>query len=351
MKHQIEGHQQQSLKHADHPLLKAGLIPKRLVDVFQTPPEKGAHLRRGTTTTARVLTSEEISNAFRDRDRKRKLAIEEKEETKRIRLKKKAKKAQDDLARQTTRLTRNRKRPSIPIATTTTAETSTAPSATADRQQYFAGLQTLLSNCSTCAAMKLAIPDPLPYPLQVTPPSDIDLQLFPDDTIFTTLLTNMITNEDTSSLRPVRVEGAGNCFPRTGSLLFTGSEARRTEMRVRIVQEMLLHEDEYLDSGVLSQGMSANDPTMPGRYVQFSPTYIPGHQLTQRDIRKIYQAETMSIVRPGAYCGIWQLHALSSVVDTPIRSLYPGMGPPKTDLCRMILPRMRQSSVAVHRGW
>ena len=351
LKQQVEGCQPQPLQHADHPLLKAGLIPKRLVDVFHTPPEKGTHLRRGATTTARVLTSDEISNAFRDRDRKKKLAIEEKEQRKRIRLEKKAKKAQDDQARQTTRLAaRKRKRPSTPMETTTSV-TATAPSATIDRQEYFAGLQTLLSNCSTYTAMKLAIPVSLPYPLQVTSPSDIDLQLLPDDTISTALLANMTTNQDTSSLRPVRVEADGNCFPRAGSLLFTGSEARHTEIRVRIVREMLLHDDDYLDSGVLSEGTSSNDPSMPDRYAQFSPAYVPGHKLTQRDIRKIYEDETMSVVRPGAYCGIWQLHALSSVANTPIRSVYPGMGPPKTDLCRMILPRMRQPSVAVHRGW
>ena len=97
---------------ADQPLLKAKLIPKRLVNAFQTPPEKSTHLRRGTTTTARVLTSEEIYNAFRDRDRKRKLAIDDKVENKRTRLEKKAKQAQVDQARQITRCTRKRKRPS-----------------------------------------------------------------------------------------------------------------------------------------------------------------------------------------------------------------------------------------------
>ena len=157
-------------------------------------------------------------NAFRDRDRKRKLAIDDKVENKRTRLKKKAKQAQVDQARLTTRLTRKRKRPSKPIAATTTAASSTAPSATADRQEYFAGLQTLLSNSSTYAAMKLAITDPLPYPLQVTPCSSSLLTS-------SLQLCRHVTDEDTSSLGPVRAEG----------LLFTGSEARHTEMRARIV--------------------------------------------------------------------------------------------------------------------
>ena len=105
---------------------------------------------------------------------------------------------------------------SAPSKPTTTATTSTAQSATADRQQYFAGLQELLTTCSTFAAMKLAIPVSLPYPLQVISPSDTDLHLLSDGTISTALLANIVTNEDTSSLRPVCVEADGNCFARKG---------------------------------------------------------------------------------------------------------------------------------------
>ena len=54
----------------EHLLLKAGLIPKRLVDVFTTPPEKqtGLRARRGAMTKSRVLTSDEISNETREGD-------------------------------------------------------------------------------------------------------------------------------------------------------------------------------------------------------------------------------------------------------------------------------------------
>ena len=66
LKHQLEAKPQplanDETQREDHPLLKAGLIPKRLVDVFYMPPKKGTQMRRSATTKARVLTCEELSN-------------------------------------------------------------------------------------------------------------------------------------------------------------------------------------------------------------------------------------------------------------------------------------------------
>ena len=54
----------------EHPLVTAGLIPRRLVEVFRTTPEKTKQVRRGTTSKARVLTSEELSREIRESDAK-----------------------------------------------------------------------------------------------------------------------------------------------------------------------------------------------------------------------------------------------------------------------------------------
>ena len=75
LKHQLEGKTQplanDDTPREDHPLLKAGLIHKRLVDVFYKPPEKRTQIRRSAITKARVLTCEELSNEIRERDQKR----------------------------------------------------------------------------------------------------------------------------------------------------------------------------------------------------------------------------------------------------------------------------------------
>ena len=61
------------------------------------------------------------------------------------------------------------------------------------------------------------------------------------------------------------------------------------------------------------------DTTLPAAYAQYSPGYAPGSKL-------------------------------ASVVNRPIRSIYPGIGPPKAELCRMLLPR-QQPGVADYHGY
>ena len=65
----------------DHPLVLAGLIPKRLADIFPSPPEK-KHTGRLSRLKAIVLTSEEISNGIRKREEERNAAFRQKEERK-----------------------------------------------------------------------------------------------------------------------------------------------------------------------------------------------------------------------------------------------------------------------------
>ena len=79
----------------EHPLVAAGLIPRRLVEVFRTPTEKTKQVRRGTTSKARVLTSEELSKEIRESDAKRKMLYAQREESKRARLEKKEQKEID----------------------------------------------------------------------------------------------------------------------------------------------------------------------------------------------------------------------------------------------------------------
>ena len=114
MKHRLEGKPQplanDDTPHEDHPLVKAGLIPKLIVDVFYTPPEKGMQMRRSVTTKARVLTCEELSDEIGEHDRKRKLAQSEKEQKKIIRLEKRATKDMQKRLHQTKKRTRTRKR-------------------------------------------------------------------------------------------------------------------------------------------------------------------------------------------------------------------------------------------------
>ena len=72
------------------------------------------------------------------------------------------------------------------------------------------------------------------------------------------------------------------------------------------------------------------------------------HPAPITDIRTIYEQEVLAIIRPGSYCGIWQVHAMASVMGTPFHSLYPGLGSPKRDLSRPILPRQQMCNDPVY---
>ena len=66
---------------------------------------------------------------------------------------------------------------------------------------------------------------------------------------------------------------------------------------------------------------------------------MPGATLTDCDIDQLYKKEVADVIRPGAFCGMWQLHAVASILRTRIDSLYPGQGAPEQDLNRVLIPR------------
>ena len=69
--------------------------------------------------------------------------------------------------------------------------------------------------------------------------------------------------------------------------------------------------------------------------------YVAGIHLTYNIVKDIYRKEVMKIRIDKTYMGIWQLHTLASVPDTPIYSIYPKLGNPnvRTDRNRLIIPR------------
>ena len=179
-----------------------------------------------------------------------KLAITEREERKRKRLEKKAAKV---VNREVCQKTSARKRPP------TTVSASTTPSGTTfGRQAYFRDLQVKLSSCNNYAEMKLAMPEKLPYPPRSDRPSTGFWMNLPIDQVSQILLTN-IKDVNTKCLRPVRVEADGNCFPRIGSLLFTGNENNHIEMRMIIAHELLARR--HLDHCFFGTGESQQGDT------------------------------------------------------------------------------------------
>ncbi|XP_033731766.1 vertnin-like [Pecten maximus] len=115
-------------------------------------------------------------------------------------------------------------------------------------------------------------------------------------------------------------------------------------MRTRIVIEMCMGIDEYTDNTFLNKGIIL--PTNEAKhllnsYTMFSEMYTSGEKITPPVARRMFELEAMDVRAGGSYMGIWQIFALSSVLNCNIISLYPKCGAalPRCILNRTIIPR------------
>ena len=104
---------------------------------------------------------------------------------------------------------------------------------------------------------------------------------------------------------PVATEADGNCVPRTFSLLVFGDQEHHTEIRCRIVLELVENSKDYLSLGDEVEILC-----------QLSDFY--GVEPEQ-----VFQLETLDVSRPCRYMGIWQIMAAANVFQAPVFSIYP----------------------------
>ena len=331
----------------EHPLVKSGLIPKRLAQVFQIPPEKKKYTRvsRGD---AIILTSEEISHQITERENSRRTSKGKKEprnnprSTQRICVKSEPKKRKME----TNEIQRKKKtvpKKNQPKST----KTNGLPRSPYDqpipteRQRYFSYVQQVLMACKSFAAIEEIINTvDIKYDL---PTASMPTASTPNELSNDAAADHLLEASGHQDMRSVSILADGNCLPRTGSALLTGEESMHVEIRVLIALELVLNKSTYLDENFLSLGRKEpRRPNICARYATYSPGYNPDNDLTPKEIERLYEDEVLEIIKPNSYCGIWQLHALATVLECPIRSIYPGNGPPKTDLDREILPRHSQ---------
>ena len=107
---------------------------------------------------------------------------------------------------------------------------------------------------------------------------------------------------NTSGLTPVAVSAHGNCLPRSGSVLSFGHENVADEIPARLVTELVLNEDYYLNGSFLRQGAEFNDKVagiLPISYAMYSDQYDPSAnvKLTPVTIVGIYHRENINITR------------------------------------------------------
>ena len=105
-----------------------------------------------------------------------------------------------------------------------------------------------------------------------------------------------------------------------------GNDLHVFEMRTRIVAELTLNEEYYLNETNLIKGEVANTEKVGSlikAYAMYSEEYMHDGKLTSDKIRDIYEREVLKITKEKVYMGIWQIHALSSVLGMSLRSIYP----------------------------
>ncbi|KAL8600088.1 hypothetical protein ACOMHN_051634 [Nucella lapillus] len=118
-------------------------------------------------------------------------------------------------------------------------------------------------------------------------------------------------------------------------------------MRLRIIHELALHEDYYLNKDNLSRGLATTDTgKVINSFYMYSPEYIPGTKITDHIIRSAYEKEAMKITEARVHMGMWQVCAVSSILKSPLFSVHPQLGNPIVwcDLHRLILPRLHSTS-------
>ncbi|KAK7105522.1 hypothetical protein V1264_016888 [Littorina saxatilis] len=164
-----------------------------------------------------------------------------------------------------------------------------------------------------------------PYLPEKPKVDNVSLELYPDDA---------------PQRLPVRVCANGNCLPRCGSLLAYGDEDHHTEMRVRIIFEMVHNSHDVLASGTDLQNLVKTYMSYSGQVFSIN--------VTEEDMKNLFQNEVMNCRCPGSYMSMWGIHGLSSVLGVPVQSVYPQYGGfnVRKDLHRVVQPRIcRQSEI------
>ncbi|XP_070193526.1 uncharacterized protein [Littorina saxatilis] len=150
-------------------------------------------------------------------------------------------------------------------------------------------------------------------------------------------------------LYPICIYGDGNCFPRTLSVLAFGRPDHHTEMRVRIVAELVLNYNIYLSTSYLAQGSTA-DGNLLLRLLLQDVDIADRSSLSPFEI---FQSEILAIRRPGTDVNMWAVYAAANILQVPIMSVYPDKGEQEKQLLakRTIVPFEKTSRPSCFIMW
>ena len=170
----------------------------------------------------------------------------------------------------------------------------------------------------------------------------LDLPPLPPACTITFLSTNkgidsaaqtLVPQDADSDRFPALIYGDGNCLPRCASVYAYGNEDHYDEMRVRIVQELVLNKEKYLKDKVMKNGTARKDHIC---------RHIAAYTAESgcNTIRQTYEAEVVTACRHSSYMGVWPVASLANILGRTVKSVYPTYAGStvRTDLNRNFYP-------------
>lgn len=148
-------------------------------------------------------------------------------------------------------------------------------------------------------------------------------------------------DEGSLELMPPEVDGHipceiwpdGNCLAACMSLLQFGYQTRQEEMRVRLVCELVINFDKYLDDDYMQRGFEGGGPF----YLQNLSMYCEDGDTSEDRLQKhIYLSRY-----DGQYLGVFHIAAAATVINRVLYSVYPTYAGHivRRDINRKFLPR------------
>ena len=317
----------------EHLILTSSTMQSRITDFFSSPskPEQASHSFTWSHSTSPPSTSKDTPRPSTSKDTPRPSTSKDTPHPS----------TSKDTPRPSTSKDTPRPSTSKDTPRPSTSKGSTRHT-TDDSFAFFDNLATLIKDASSYEELEnivaaethsLFAQTPITYKPYLPEKPNVDyvsLELYPDDV---------------PQRLPVRVRADGNCLPRCGSLLAYGDEDHHTEMRVRIIFEMVQNSDLYLSHDFLASGTDLQN--LVKTYMSYSGQAFPIN-VTEEDMKNLFQNEVMNCRCPASYMSMWGIHGLSSVLGVPVQSGYPQYGGfnVRKELHRVVQPRIcRQSEI------
>ena len=112
--------------------------------------------------------------------------------------------------------------------------------------------------------------------------------------------------------------------PRAISKILFNTEAQHPQIRVRLLKEALQNHDKYLNNEYLRIGVDhLFNVDLVQHYSEYSDQYRSSMTLNDVTMREIYRREVFSYRLLGAYSGVYQLHATTTILNSIVISHYP----------------------------